>query len=78
MFSMKARTRLPYFPQCSTEFRGRDAPPCITYSPDVVKIKYTDPQFSVGKSPRFQLHQQEVDLKSKLPLNYTDNLIYQD
>ena len=35
-FSMKSRTRLPYFPQCKIEFQGKDAPPCITYSPDTL------------------------------------------
>jgi hypothetical protein len=74
-FSLKSRTRLPYFPQCYTEFIGRDSPPCVTYTPETVIVRRADPNFSVGKSPRFHLPQAEVSLKSTLPLTHAETII---
>jgi hypothetical protein len=57
---MKTKVKLPYFPQCASEFQGKDAPPCIMYNPDMELIKRRDPSFTVAKSPRFHLFQEEV------------------
>jgi hypothetical protein len=57
---MKTKVKLPYFPQCASEFQGKDAPPCIIYNPDMELIKRRDPSFTVAKSPRFHLFQEEV------------------
>jgi hypothetical protein len=59
-FSIKGKVKLPYFPQCVSEFQGKDAPPCIIYNPEMELIKRRDISFTVGKSPRFHQFQDEV------------------
>lgn len=50
----------------------------MKYSPDKVLTLKADPNFSVGRSPRFRLPIAEVNLKSQLPLNYSEKVINED
>ena len=77
-FTIKSRTRLPYYPQCVTEFQGRDSPPCVKYSPEqgLSMVKAQIPRFSVGRSPRFEiLSHNEATLTSMLPLTYAPSIV---
>lgn len=48
----------------------------MKYTPETGIVLKADPNFSVGKSPRFYLPQADVDLKSTLPLTYSENIIH--
>eukprot|EP00347_Sterkiella_histriomuscorum_P004703 403359433 len=75
MFSFQSKTKLPYFPQCYTEFMGRDAPSSILYTPEPSKNKKQEPMFSIGKSPRFHVPDSVASLNKQLPVSYDTNLI---
>lgn len=44
---------MPYFPEFSTDFKGKEAPGIGTYNPSVDLVKDKNPELSVPGSDRF-------------------------
>lgn len=52
-------SKIPYFPEFATDFKGKEAPGSGTYNPSVSLVKDKNPEISVPGCERFQ-----IDLKA--------------
>lgn len=51
---------MPYFPEFSTDFKGKEAPGIGTYNPSVEPVKEKIPELSVPGSDRFSIEPKAI------------------
>ena len=66
-FSMQTRNKIPFFPEFTIEFKGKDAPGMNTYNPNDTLIKSNNKEFYQPTSARFQGEcKEQVNIKKNV------------